>query len=664
MTLDETMASRFLPELSMLWIVADPDALLLGEGLGGLLRARNMALAVYEDPMRFRQQYELHWRPALQSGALAALIVSFCPDQDGFDRLPADVLAEGRRMELSAADYFPKLNRSLVASLSSSSRSALWLNQDMISDFLPTMEASADTVLRLVYQIDPAVMRNEAAHLRQVLAMHRRGLRLEECLVTRLESIWRSLFNRPPWPLRELLRSPGALWDFLQGEWRTFLSRQGVTIPQQKGATVAENAQASSVPFADPDVQPIILALFREGLLQPERVIDLPATSERAWWVAGIRCGNDASSLSESEWAERQREVLAAIPAATDGHERWQSFAERYARFGFQIFGEYAVASRQESFWREVWPVVHDAFSRWFSARFDDLLRLPPNPPVVLHHIAPWLRRRVSEGKRVALIVCDGMSWAQWNGIRGTLQRHHPAWRYQEHGCFTFVPSLTPVCRQALYSGEPPYTFAATLDQTSQDRRRWEQYWEGTAGLPRDQAIQHRVDGNPSDMAAVDLLASRSRRVVGLTINKLDDMMHGMEMGWTGLNQQTRLWTEQGFLARTIERFHSAGFDVFITSDHGHIEALGGGRIQEGALVDRKGERARLYHHAGLRSSALASLTGKGYAWNSCSLPENYYPLLSSGRNAFANQGDSLVCHGGISLDECIVPLVEVLNCP
>jgi len=40
-------------------------------------------------------------------------------------------------------------------------------------------------------------------------------------------------------------------------------------------------------------------------------------------------------------------------------------------------------------------------------------------------------------------------------------------------------------------------------------------------------------------------------------------------------------------------------------------------------------------------------------------LPSDYYPLVASGRDAFVNPGDSIVGHGGIAIEEVIVPLIK-----
>jgi hypothetical protein len=41
-------------------------------------------------------------------------------------------------------------------------------------------------------------------------------------------------------------------------------------------------------------------------------------------------------------------------------------------------------------------------------------------------------------------------------------------------------------------------------------------------------------------------------------------------------------------------------------------------------------------------------------------LPEDYLPLLAPARQAFIQEGQRTVSHGGISVEELIVPLVQI----
>ncbi|QYJ15604.1 hypothetical protein Rxycam_01428 [Rubrobacter xylanophilus DSM 9941] len=162
------------------------------------------------------------------------------------------------------------------------------------------------------------------------------------------------------------------------------------------------------------------------------------------------------------------------------------------------------------------------------------------------------------------------------------------------------------------------------------------------------------------DLDKVSELLSRPRvRVVGLVIDKVDRIMHGMELGSAGMHNQVRQWARQGFMRDLLEMLQTQGFQVYLASDHGNIEAKGGGRPREGAVADLRGERVRVYSDPRLRAG-IKERFPKSLEWPPVGLPEDYLALIAPPRAAFVRAGETLVGHGGISVEELLVPFVEI----
>ena len=155
------------------------------------------------------------------------------------------------------------------------------------------------------------------------------------------------------------------------------------------------------------------------------------------------------------------------------------------------------------------------------------------------------------------------------------------------------------------------------------------------------------------------LLSRPGLRALGLVVDTVDKIMHGMTLGAAGMHNQVRQWAEQGFLAGLLDFLLDAGFAVFLASDHGNIEAEGCSRPSEGALADVRGERARLYPDPVLRSRVKARFSD-AVEWPALGLPEDCLALLAPGRMAFVREGERIVGHGGVSLEEVVVPVVEI----
>jgi hypothetical protein len=83
------------------------------------------------------------------------------------------------------------------------------------------------------------------------------------------------------------------------------------------------------------------------------------------------------------------------------------------------------------------------------------------------------------------------------------------------------------------------------------------------------------------------------------------------------------------------------------------------GRPREGVLVEIGGQRARVYEQAIFRDQARAAYP-ETVEWPGAGLPPHRHVLLASGMKAFAIEGQQIVSHGGIALEEVLVPFVSI----
>jgi len=76
-------------------------------------------------------------------------------------------------------------------------------------------------------------------------------------------------------------------------------------------------------------------------------------------------------------------------------------------------------------------------------------------------------------------------------------------------------------------------------------------------------------------------------------------------------------------------------------------------------VADLRGERVRVFPDEQLRSRVKASFPD-AIEWPPLGLPEDFQPLLAPSRFAFIRDGERIVGHGGISIEELVVPLVHI----
>ena len=164
-------------------------------------------------------------------------------------------------------------------------------------------------------------------------------------------------------------------------------------------------------------------------------------------------------------------------------------------------------------------------------------------------------------------------------------------------------------------------------------------------------------DGDASSVLDAVIHPGKTR-VVGLVVDKVDKIMHGMQLGAAGMHNQIKQWCQDGFLGALVGHLLDYGYKVWLTADHGNIECDGKGRPSEGVIAETRGERVRVYPTKELRSQIAESITFTR-EWQPVGLPSGYFPLVADSYFAFINIGESIVGHGGITIEEVIVPLVK-----
>ena len=76
-------------------------------------------------------------------------------------------------------------------------------------------------------------------------------------------------------------------------------------------------------------------------------------------------------------------------------------------------------------------------------------------------------------------------------------------------------------------------------------------------------------------------------------------------------------------------------------------------------VADLRGERVRVYSDALLRDKVQDRFPS-AIEWKPVGLPEDYLALIAPNRLAFDRSGERIVSHGGFSIEELIVPLIQI----
>ena len=102
----EEILKEFTPNVARLTLVADPDGLLMEEGILAGIRARGFELIPFEDHIAFRYAYETKFRSRWDKGEQTELVVVLRAAASDLATLPYDLLQAGRQLSFSLGEIF------------------------------------------------------------------------------------------------------------------------------------------------------------------------------------------------------------------------------------------------------------------------------------------------------------------------------------------------------------------------------------------------------------------------------------------------------------------------------------------------------------------------------------------------------------------------------
>ena len=658
----DQILKEFTPKVARLTLVADPDGLLLEEGILEGIRERGFELIPFEDHVAFRYAYETKFRSRWDKGEQTDLVVALRSGASDLGSLPYDLLQAGRRLSFNLGEIFPNLSYPVIAALDRGDLEALFDAQKRYAPGVLGDNATKEFVLRHVFEIAPELIRKPSDLLRVLLRRLYREQRIPTILDERFIQVLRQNDGFEGWPIDSIIPDRETFFAFLQERWPIFLERSA----KKDGLEISENTEAFGLEFSGPldlpfdhdDIRVYIDNLFLEGLLQAvshERADSLSKT----WLAIGIRIDEQADRTHRVNGLLDN--IASAIPKEDARHDDWFHFAKTWAELmALVLEPDAGLPEPAHQRIQSLQTKIDAALVIWLKKRYAGLFNLPPVPPVMLHHIPRFLAQYIgnARGNRVAFILVDGLSLDQWIVIRKALTKQHQRYRFRENAVFAWIPTITSVSRQAAFAGKPPIYYPNSIHTTNKESALWMQFW-ADQGLTQHEVIYAKGLGDSSLNNVKELITNPKIRVAGLIVNKVDKIMHGMELGAIGMHNQIRQWALQPFMTNLIELLLNNGYRIYLTSDHGNVEAVGCGRPAEGAVADIRGERVRVYSDSILRAQ-IKDRFPEALEWPPIGLPENYLPLLAPGRSAFVRETERLVAHGGISLEEVVVPLVQI----
>ena len=327
---------------------------------------------------------------------------------------------------------------------------------------------------------------------------------------------------------------------------------------------------------------------------------------------------------------------------------------------------------------RQDWNIEFTKYiEKNYASWFKDENRPKLSVDVVKDHVTPLLK----QGKKVLFVVIDCMRLDQWLLIEPMIAE---LYNIQRYSYFSILPSATPFARNAIFSGLFPdeihNIYPETYDESdegslnrNEDKFIVDNLARNGVRLdrpPKYVKVNVNTEGEILYKKVSDLFGTP---LVSIVFNFLDILVHGRsnnvilkeiagtESAFRGLMKS---WFNHSSLFSILKEFAQQDYTVVITSDHGSVLCKRGTKA-----YGKKSTSTNLRYKYGdnLNSDPKDSILIKkpeewrlpklGIATTYIIAKEDYYFVYPNNYNEMVRYFHNSFQHGGISIEEMVVPV-------
>lgn len=520
---------------------------------------------------------------------------------------------------IGLSKLFPNLDAKAIQGLSFN---ALFL----LSNIKPYEELGHEKTLKFLlenlYDIDFDTLTNNKAKERIlnaliVVLLEKNGI--NEPLTKFLTNITKPYF--PTLINKGLTKS--NLISFIQEQWNNFVENEN-----------------SLLDFKEPLLNKSIGYLFAFEYLKPVKVKPLKYESFPKQLKIGVYVDeigyNDNELEGLIEYLNQQFEIIEDIP------EQWFKIIQVLSSAKLKQLNttnQFLI----ESF-SKIENQLNNRFQRFIENSYGSLFTLSGvRKPVVVSRILEHINSKPA--KKKALLVIDGMNYWQWLILNSKLSVNEI--KYTPNASLAFIPSITAWSRQAIFKGDKP----DLNEDNSKESKLFENYWikQGVAAYQ----IDFRKFSVNEPLNVHDI--SNDTAILGLVCNDLDDIMHGSVLGDSQLKTSTEQWVEKSGIINLIKDLLAKGFQIYLTSDHGNIEAIG---LKNLSLKEKIGSISRGKRHLHFTNEVLLdSFINQN---PDLAVGKKQLSVYLKNREAFTTENNKVITHGGSHMWEVLIPFINI----
>jgi len=413
------------------------------------------------------------------------------------------------------------------------------------------------------------------------------------------------------------------LVEFVQDQWLSFVDKENAFLD-----------------FKDPSLNKSLGYLFAFEYLKPIKVSPEKYASFHKSLKIGVYV--DENDHNDKELEGLIEYLILQLEIIEDIAEQWFKIIQILANAKLKNLSTNNLALKER--YGIIESAFNNRFQRFIDNTYGSLFSLSGvRKPVVVSRILEHLN--ANHSKKKALLVIDGMNYWQWNLLSKALS--NAGLIYSSNASLAFIPTITAWSRQAIFKGEKP----DLNEDNSKENKLFETYWLKN-GIPSYQVVFRKISFNdPLDVKSI----SSDANILGMVCNDLDNIMHGSILGDEQLKTSTQQWIEKSKIVQAISELKANGFQVYITSDHGNIEAKG---LKNLTLKEKVGALSRGKRHLHFTNETL--LESFLEQNTNLDLGRKSLSVYLKHQEAFTSENTQIITHGGSHFWEVIVPFISI----
>lgn len=316
----------------------------------------------------------------------------------------------------------------------------------------------------------------------------------------------------------------------------------------------------------------------------------------------------------------------------------------------------------------------------WVNA--DKADRPTLSPDIIEKYVYPEMQ----QGNKVAFVVIDCMRLDQWLAME---KFFYPYFNIQKDYHFSILPTATPFSRNAIFSGlfpselerrYPEMWAAGEDDDHSRNRNEKELLYDQLRLLglklnsePRYSKI---INVNEGRNLEKNLDSFLDTPLLSIVVNFVDILAHSrsdlpilkqIAPDESSYRSLTCSWFEHSPVYRIFQKLAERNVTVILTSDHGSIRCMRGTKV----LGDRETSTNLRYkygrnlkadgkHAFFIREPHDSKLPRRNININYIIAKEDYYFVYPTNYHKYLSYYRDSFQHGGISLEEMVLPVIKL----